>query len=583
MKLQRLFPVFEWLPKYQKSDFRKDLVAGITVSVMLVPQGMAYALLAGMPPIYGLYGGLIPLFLYGVMGTSRQMSIGPVAISALLVLAGISQLAEPLSEEYISLVILTGLLIGVTQVILGFLKLGFLVNFLSHPVVAGFTSAAAVIIAVSQLKYLLGFEIPRYEHFYETISYAVTHIGETNLPTVFICLGGILTIVLLRRIKRSIPGALIVVIVGILLVKYLNLDQVGVDVVGRVPKGLPGFIFPEITFLNVKDVMPTVLTVTIIGIVESIGIAKVLESKHRSYRVRANQELFALGFSKIGGAFFQSLPTSGSFTRSAVNNDTGARTGMSSVITSILIAFTLLFLTPLFYYLPTAILAAIIFLAVKSLFDFHEAVHLWNTHRRDFAMMIVTFVMTLFLGIEMGVFVGVVLSLGMIIYSSSKPHVAVLGRLPNSRHFRNISRFPNAIQSDEILIFRFDSSLYFGNATYFRDIIRRLVIEKGNTLKILILEASTINEMDSTGLQALEDVIAYLRDNEVELYLSGVKGPVRDLLTKAEMMGEIGTQNQFMTLHDAVEFYKNKVKEGDLKIWSRDALQTNVEDSNGEK
>lgn len=577
MKFRDFFPVFEWLPSYKKSDFRGDLIAGLTVGVMLVPQGMAYALLAGMPPIYGLYGGLVPLFLYAILGTSRQMSIGPVAISALLVLAGISQLADPFSEEYISLVILTGLLIGITQVVLSFLKLGFLVNFLSHPVVAGFTSAAAVIIAISQLKYLLGFEIPRFEHFYETVLYAFENIRSTYFPSVIMCLGGIIVMLVLRKINRNIPEALLVVIAGILLVNFFNLNDKGVDIVGEVPKGLPSFIFPEINFANIQKVMPTVLTVTIIGIVESIGIAKVLEAKHRSYRVRANQELFALGFSKIVGAFFQSLPTSGSFTRSAVNNDLGARSGIASFITASLIGLVLVFLTKLFFYLPTAILAAIILLAVKSLFDFHEAVHLWHTHRKDFAMMLITFIMTLALGIEMGVLVGVILSLGMIIYSSSKPHVAVLGRLPNSRHFRNISRFPNAIQSDEVLIFRFDSSLYFGNASYFKDIIRELVIEKGTQLKVLIIEASTINEMDSTGLHILEDVIAYLQDNKVELYLSGVKGPVRDLLTKAEMMGEIGPQNQFMTIHDALEFYKNKTHRGDSDIWSEDALQTNVD------
>jgi len=582
-KLKEYIPLLEWLPRYTRRDFRYDLVAGITVCVMLVPQGMAYAMLAGMPPIYGLYGGLVPLFLYAILGTSRQLSIGPVAVSALLVLAGIGQIAEPFSPRYIELVILTGFLIGILKVILSGLKMGFLVNFLSHPVMAGFTSAAAVIIGISQLKYLLGIDIPRQEVFYDTFFYAVQHLGEIHWLTFVICTGSIALIMLFRKINRKIPGALLVVIAGVLLTRFLHLDQMGVEAVGDVPKGLPDFSLPAWSLANIKAVMPTVITVTIIEIVECLGIAKVLEGKHRNYRVVPNQELLALGISKIGGAFFQALPTSASFTRSAVNNEMGARTGMASVITSILVGLTLAFLTPVFYYLPTAVLAAIVLLAVRSLFDLEEAVFLWKTHRRDFAMMAITFAATLALGIETGVLFGVVLSLLMVIYASSKPHVAVLGRLPETPYFRNISRFPNALQSDEILIVRFDASLYFGNATYFKDVIRELVEKRGTDLKLMILDASAINEIDSTGLRAFEDTLVFLKEKNIEFYVSSVKGPVRDVLAKAGMMEKIGEHNQFMTVNDAVEYYKHRQDKSADDCWSPAALQTNVPDAGSEE
>ncbi len=574
MNLKQFLPFLQWLPTYNKSLFQMDLSAGLTVGVMLVPQGMAYALLAGMPPIYGLYGGLIPLLLYALLGTSRQLSIGPVAVSALLVLGGIQQLAEPMTEKYISLVILTGLLVGLLQVTMSFLRLGFLVNFLSHPVVAGFSSAAAIIIGVSQLKYLLGFEIPRFSNLLDTVSYALTHLTETHLLTTAFCVGGIVLMLLLRRISRSIPDALITVILGILIVRFLQLDEQGIDVVREVPEGLPSFILPHWTLDNMRAVMPTVLTVAIIGIVESLSIAKVLEAKNRDYKVEANQELLALGLSKIGGSFFQALPTSGSFTRSAINNESGAKTGMASIITVLLIALTLVFLTPLFYYLPTAILAAIVLLAVKSLFEYKEAIYLWKTHRSDFFMMLVTVLITL-VNIEIGVLVGVILSVMMVLYNSSKPHVAILGKLPDSTYYRNVSRFPDAVQLEDGIILRFDAQLFFGNTLYFKDTLFELIEQKKGKLKVFILDASSIYSIDSTGLHALNEVQEVLAQNGIIFFISGAIGPLRDGLYKSGLMERIGIENQFMTVNNAVETYqKRKHRMGE--DWTDSAVQTNV-------
>lgn len=574
MNLKQYIPIFQWLSTYTKAAFKSDLVAGLTVWVMLVPQGMAYALLAGMPPIYGLYGSLVPLFLYAILGTSRQISIGPVAISSLLILAGISQIAEPTTPEYISLVILTGLLIGIVQTLAGFIRLGFLVNFLSHPVIVGFTSAAAIIIAASQLKYLLGIDIPRSSSVADTLGYAIRHIGEIHWPTFLLCVGGIVLILGLKKVNEKLPGALIVTILGIGLVKLLNLNTQGVSIVNFVPQGLPVFQLPDWTLENIKMVFPTVLTVTIICIVESISIAKVWESKHKNYKIDANQELLALGVSKIGGAFFQAIPTSGSFSRSAVNSESGAKFQMSSIITVVLIGLTLLFLTPIFYYLPHAILAAIILLSVKKLFDFQEAVHLWKTHRGDFLMMMLTFIITLVLGIEEGVLAGVVLSVLMVMYRNSKPHIAVLGKLPNTNYYRNVNRFPNAIQIPDCAIVRFDSQLFFGNALYFKDFIENLTVTSPIPLSGLILDASSIHDIDSSGLNALKEIDAYLKSKQITFYIAGIIGPVRDRLYRAGLMELIGKENQFMYVPDAVACYLNR-QENQQDRWTEKAIQTN--------
>lgn len=558
-RLKSILPIWGRLKHYSKSTFRSDLIAGLTVGIMLVPQGMAYAYLAGMPPIYGLYGGLIPLFLYALFGTSNQLSIGPVAISALLVLAGVSQLAEPGTEAFINLVITAGLLIGILQFILSLLRMGFLVNFLSHPVIAGFTSAAAVIIAMNQLKDALGFDIPRFQHVHETLLYAIQHIDQTNWISLGICIGALALIVSLRGINRNIPGALIAVVLSILLTWGLDLETMGLAIIRDVPAGLPSFQFPVIEIETIRLLTPTVLTVTIIGIVESIGIARALESKHQDHAIRPNQELLALGISKIAGAFFQALPTSGSFSRSAINSDSGAKTGMASIFTVVLIVFTLLFLMPLFYYLPKAVLAAIILLAVKGLFDYKEAIHLWETHRQDFIMMLVTFIVTLLLGIEEGVMAGVLLSIFTVLYWSSRPHVAILGKMPGTTYYRNIDRFEEAEELEDGVIIRYDDQLYFGNAAFFKKTVQNLIQNRESKLKHFFLDAKSIHNIDSSGLNALKEIHQLLKKQEIDLYICGAIGPVRDLLDKSGFLEELGEEKHFIYLHDALE-YRTKIK-----------------------
>ncbi|MCB0595893.1 MAG: solute carrier family 26 protein [Lewinellaceae bacterium] len=573
--IRSYIPILDWLPKYKKSYLRGDLLAGLTVGVMLIPQGMAYGLLAGLTPIYGLYASIVPLFFYSFFGTSRQLSVGPTALVSLLVLAGVSQFAETGTEAFIGMAIATALIAGVIQILLGVFRLGFLINFLSHPVIAGFTSAAAFIIGLSQLKNLLGIDISRSSFVHEVIISAVQNIGDTHWPTVGLGFGGIAFILLLKRINKSIPGSLLAVVISTAAVYLFDMHGQGVEIVEDVPYGLPPVSTPHIDWPMVMQLLPLALTICLISFIESLAIARTIEAMHKDYRVIPNQELIALGLTKIGGAFFHSYPTTGSFTRSAVNNDAGAQTGVSSMVSAVLVALTILFLTPLFFYLPKAILASVIVAAVINLVDYREAVHLWRTDRTDFMTMIVTFAATLTLGIQNGVLTGVILSLAFMIYRNSKPHISILGQLPNSRSYRNINRFEKAIRHNEILIVRFDAQLYFGNATYFRESLEGLVDKEGHALKLLILDASSIHDIDSSGINILQELMAYLQQRGVLFYLSGAIGPVRDILKKNGLIEKIGAKNHFMYIHDAVEAFRKRRESGDEDFWSPDAVQTN--------
>jgi SulP family sulfate permease len=557
MKLGQILPIAEWLPSYSKKDFKGDLIAGLTVAIMLIPQGMAYALLAGLPPIYGLYAGIVPLLLYAFFGSSRQLSVGPVALVSLLILSGVSQFAEPKTELFITLAITTALIAGIIQVILGAFRLGFLINFLSHPVIAGFTSAAAFIIGFSQLRNLLGIDISRSNKIHVLVSDAFLHLQEVNFVTLGIAVGSIVLMLILKKIRKNMPYALIAVIVGTIVVWGFSLDSMGVSTVGDVPKGLPGFVFPQLTFQQILDLMPLALTICLISFIESLAIAKTIESRHKNYRVRPNQELIALGLAKIGGSFFQAFPTTGSFTRSAINDEAGAKTGISSIISASIIALILLFLTPLFFYLPKAILAAIIVVAVIGLVDIEGAVKLWKTDKRDFASLITTFIITLIVGIQVGVFAGVILSIGIIIFQNSRPHIAILGRMPDTAKYRNITRFPQVIQWEDIVIMRFDAQLYFANTEYFRETVETLTTRKNGKLKLIILDCSSMHDVDSSGVQVLKEVIEFLDERGIRLYFSGVIGPVRDMFAKTELMETIGFRNQFLRIHDAVNFYQD--------------------------
>lgn len=572
MKFRSLLPVLDWLPAYRRDDLRFDLLAGVTVAVMLIPQGMAYALLAGLPPVYGLYSGLVPLFIYAFLGTSPQLSVGPTALVSLLVLSGVSTLAEPNTTEFIRLAILTGFLAGAIQLLFGMLRLGFLINFLSQPVISGFTSAAALIIAFSQVHNLLGIELERQNKIHLLVAEVIPKLTDTHLPTLIVGGSGVLILMIQRRLSRSFPGALFLVVLGIVAVRAFSLNSSGVEIVGEIPRGLPNFTAPSLLWDDMQRVFPVAMTICIISFIESLAITRFIQARHKGQKVKPNQELTALGVSKVLGSFFQAFPTTGSFTRSAINDQAGARSGLSSVFAAIFLVGTLLFLTPLFSDLPRALLGAIIVVSVFSLIDIKRFRYLWQADRTDFLTMLATFLVTLLLGIQVGVLTGIMLSLAFMLYRNAKPHLAVLGKLPDTRHYRNVNRFAQAEQHNEILVVRFDAQLYFGNAAFFVDTLESLIAQESDELKLLVLDASNIHEVDSSGIEALRNVLEYMLERSIILFIAGAIGPVRDAMIRHNMVNRIGEDHFFLSIADAVDAYHDQFGEQGLR--SREALRS---------
>ncbi|MFT5820096.1 MAG: SulP family sulfate permease [Crocinitomix sp.] len=558
--MKKFIPILDWLPNYKKKNLSGDLSAGITVGVMLIPQGMAYAMLAGLKPIYGLYAATVPLILYAIFGTSRQLAVGPVAVVSLLIASGVGTLAEIGSDNFLGLAILLSLMIGVFQLLMGLFKVGFIVNFLSHPVLSGFISAAAIYIAFSQMKHILGLSIPRGK-VHETVHNIYLQFGEINKYTLAVGLGGIAVIIILKKISKKIPFPLVVVLLGMGVGYLLGLDAApyGVSIVGAVPDGLPSFAVPTVSYDAITSLIPIALTIALIGFTESIAVAKSIQKKHKNYEIDASQELVALGIANIGASFFQAFPTMGGFARSAVNDQSGAKTNLAGIISAAVVILTLLFLTPYFYYLPNAILASIIIVAVFGLIDFKEAKHLWKTDRRDFAMFMITAIATLTLGVEEGIMVGVGVSIVGLLIRVSYPHIAELGLDEKSRKYLNVERFEHINTEDEVLIVRFDAQLFFANTRYFQDKLKKLE-EKRENLKAVILDASGINGMDSTAVHAIFDLVADYKKHNIRFLMTSVRGPVRDVMRRTKLRSEIGEDNFFLSIEDALKYLETNTK-----------------------
>ncbi len=560
--MKKFLPILDWLPNYKKEYLGGDLSAGLTVGVMLVPQGMAYAMIAGLPPVYGLYAAMVPQLVYAIFGTSRQLAVGAVAMDSLLVAAGISVIAEAGSENYIALAILLAFMMGAIQLILGIARMGFLVNFLSKPVINGFTSAAALIIGLNQLKHLIGVDIARNNNIFIILYDAIEHYASIHWISVLIGISAILILKNVKKIHKAIPGALVAVVLGVVLVKYLEIYTIGVKIVGEVPQGLPSFSFPLLDTPHFNELVPIAFTLALIAFMEAISVAKAIQVNHKDeYKLDPNQELIGLGMGNIVGSFFSSFPTTGGFSRSAVNEQLGARTNLAAIISASLVALTLLFLTPLFYYLPNAILAAIIMVAVFGLIDTKFPVVLWKTKKEDFLMLAISFGVTLGLGIKEGIGVSVAMSLLAMIYRSTQPHFAVLGKMPNSKEYRNIHRFENLEINSNILVFRYDADLYFANTTHFIDSITKEIDAKGNDLELVILQGASISHIDSTAYQAITELIEDLQKRNIKLYFTHIIGPTRDFFKRMEIKKLTGESNCHLDIESAINYYNNYYKE----------------------
>ncbi len=559
--LKRLIPILEWLPNYNKSRFRGDFVAGITVAIILIPQGIAYALIAGLPPIYGLYCALIPQIVYAIFGSSRQVAIGPVAMDSLIVATGVSTLALAGSDSYIAIAILLAFMVGGIQFLLGVFRLGFVVNFLSKPVITGFTSAVALTIGMNQFRNLLGVDFMQSDQIQYVLEDMWYNIIDYNPHTAIIGIISVVVIIILRKVNKKIPNALIVVVFGILVMRYFGKDFNDVSIVKEIPSGLPSFSFPEFDISQIRELLPIALTLVMVGYLETISIGKSLEAKQDEYKIRPNQELVALGLSNMIGSWFKAYPSTSSFSRSAINQESGATTGMSSLVSVVMVIITLLFLTPLFYHLPKTVLAAIIIVAVFGLVNIKEAVFLWKANNLDFWLMIATFFSTLLFGIEYGIMIGVGLSLIILIYRTSRPYVAELGKVPDSDFYRNRERFSEVIIDEEVLVFRFDAQLFYANSSYFIETLELMAEKRGDKLKLIVLDAESINRVDSTGVEMLKERIRYYQKRGILFYFAGVKGPVRDHLFRGKILDLITLDHFYMRVNGAVNYYKTGEKE----------------------
>lgn len=564
--IKRLFPILEWLPEYNQSKFYGDLSAGLTVGVMLIPQGMAYAMIAGLPPIFGLYAAFIPQLVYALMGTSGKLGVGPVAMDSLLVASGLGALSLSGIDQYIQMAVFLALFMGGIQVFMGLLKMGFLVNFLSKPVISGFTSAAAIIIGLSQLKHLLGTEIAHSNQLQHLLYNAFLTLDEIHFGTLFIGIGGILGMLFLNKISPKIPAALVITILGILVVWGFGMEQTGVKIVSNIPSGLPELKLPsEYVLSNINELFPIALTLSLVAFMEAISVAKAVEDEHSNLSLRPNQELIALGFANIVGSLFQSYPTTGGFSRTAVNNQIGASTPMSLIISAAIVGATLFFLTPLFYYLPNAVLAAIIMVAVVGLIDLKYPKRLWNYRKDEFGLLAFTFLVTLTVGITQGILFGILLSLLLMVYRTAQPHYAVLGNIKGSKYYRNINRFKEDVNEDlKVLIFRFDAQLYFGNKDFFKSELSTQIESKKEYLKSIIINAESINYIDSSGVFMLDKFIEKLQNQGYGVYIAGAIGPVRDIIKNSGLEERIGSNFLFENTYEAHLYIQQNIEPDEL-------------------
>jgi SulP family sulfate permease len=498
---------------------------------------MAYALLAGLPPQVGLYAATIPLLVYAVLGTSRQLAVGPVAIVSLLTASALAPIATGETSAYIAAAALLALLVGVIHLVLGIARLGWVVNLLSHSVLIGFTAAAAAIIGVSQIKHLLGIEVPRRDHVYETLIDIARTMESTHLTTLAIGLGSVVALVFMRRFVPRIPGALLIVVLSTAISTLADLPSRGVRVVGDIPAGLPAFAIPSVGAGTIRDLAPTAIVITLIGFVESIAVAKVYARRHR-YEIDPNAELIALGSANIAAGLTGAYPVGGGFARTAVNDSAGARTPMAAVFTAALVIVVLAIFTPAFEQLPQAALAAIILVAVRNLIDVAEMRHVLTVKRTDGIGMVVATVATLALGIETGIAIAVISSMLVVFARMSRPHTALLGRIPGTTSYRNINRFPGAEQVDGIRMIRIDAAVSFVNAQW----VKRLLLNAANEEprpEHVVLDCSGINDLDATGADALSEVIEEFESLSTAFHLCDIKGPVRDVLHRSGIWGRL--------------------------------------------
>lgn len=562
--IARYLPILDWGRRYDRGAFGNDLLAAVIVTIMLIPQSLAYALLAGLPPEVGLYASILPLVAYAIFGTSRALAVGPVAVVSLMTAAAIGNLGLESTEEYMAAAVVLAFLSGAVLLVMGVFRLGFLANFLSHPVIAGFITASGIIIAASQLKHILG--IPAHGHNLPTLlADLVGNLPQTNPVTLAI---GAATIAFLFWVRKGLKpllaragvpprladvfakaGPVAAVAATTLVAWGFDLGARGVDLVGAVPQGLPPFTIPSFDPGIWSSLFVAAVLISLVGFVESVSVAQTLAAKKRQ-RIVPDQELIGLGAANWASAFSGGYPVTGGFARSVVNFDAGAETPAAGAFTAVGIALATLFLTPLLFHLPIATLAATIIVAVLSLVDFSVLKRTWGYSKADFAAVAATILGTLVLGVEIGVTIGVGLSIALFLYKTSRPHMAVVGRVAGTEHFRNVKRH-EVITDPHVLTVRVDESLYFANARYLEDRIYDMVAVRPE-LRHVVLMCSAVNEIDASALESLEAINWRLKELGVAFHLSEVKGPVMDRLEQTDFLDHL-TGEVFLSQYQAAK------------------------------
>lgn len=561
-KLSRYLPVLDWGRTYNSNAFSNDMIAAVIVTIMLIPQSLAYALLAGLPPEAGIYASIAPIILYAIFGTSRALAVGPVAVVSLMTAAAVGQVAEAGTMGYAMAALSLAMLSGAMLLFLGIFRLGFLANFLSHPVIAGFITASGILIAASQFKHIIGVQASGHT-LVEMVISLVEHLGQINPITVVI---GVSATAFLFWVRKGLKprllamgmaprmadiaqkaGPVAAVVVTTLATWAFGLADHGVAIVGDVPQSLPPLTLPDLSPALLGQLFVPALLISIIGFVESISVAQTLAAKKRQ-RINPDQELIGLGAANLGAAFTGGYPVTGGFARSVVNFDAGAETPAAGAYTAVGLAIAAVALTPLVFFLPKATLAATIIVAVLSLVDLSILKKTWGYSFADFAAVAATIVLTLGFGVETGVSAGVILSILLHLYKTSRPHVAEVGLVPGTQHFRNINRH-KVETADSLLAIRIDESLYFANARFLEDLVLDRVVEDC-PIKDVVLMCSAVNEIDMSALETLEALNTRLSDMGVRLHMSEVKGPVTDRLKRSHFLDELSGE-LFLSQYDA--------------------------------
>ncbi len=558
---RRLLPFSSWR-RPTAETIRADLIAGIVVTLVLVPQSMAYAALAGLPPYYGLYAAFLPVITAAVWGSSPQLATGPVAVVALLTASALTPLAEPGSGEFITLAIALAFLVGIIQLVLGLVSLGTLVNFISHPVIVGFTNAAAIVIALSQLNDLLGVPIERGGAFLASIAGVLGRIPDTHMATLLFGLAAIAIMLACRRRVPRIPGVLAAVLVLTPISYVIGFEELGGRVVGNVPQGIPTPALPVLDLGTLATLVTTAAVIALVGFMEAVSIAKAIAARTRD-RIDPNQELVGQGLGNLVAAFSQAFPVSGSFSRTAVNYNGGARSGLSSVFAGLLVALTLLALTPLLYHLPLSVLAAIIIMAVAGLVNLQAVPRIWRTHRHDGAAAATTFVATLAFAphLDYGIMLGAALAIVLYLYRSMRPRTVILSRHADGT-LRDARRF-GLRESKHIIALRFDGALYFGNVGHLEDVVLQANNEYPRA-RFLILVGDGINAVDSSGVETLHALRERLHDNGITLVLAGMKLQVLETMKGAGLCKEIGGENIHRNEDEAILAIHGRIDDPDF-------------------